>query len=235
MLGTNVWPYVKSIFSNIVSVVGFDTQTIKQVIYKGAKRKAISVIASSEMLRFETEQQLDAFADTFGAAAVFGIRRRRPRKGYTDHLKCSEIFNVVAGLETPPSATRRRTTNDGIDLIFNGKILTVVVRYTKYVFNRSAESGLAEGCPTDIVANVINHSTARSEEASDADSSDDLAPTSICVGDTFEDKERGIIARVVEVNHPSVRCSIQHPRSRASHFITYGDYEQVLTMIREYN
>lgn len=141
-ISNECWLYIKSLFAETVNCSVYDTQTIRQVVYNGAKRMAVSTKHTTELLRFETVQQLESFACVFGRGSVFGIRSRRPKKGNIEHLKESEIFNVVVGKEiVEEDPINRRTSNDGIDLVFNGDMLSVVARYSKYIFRRSVVTG----------------------------------------------------------------------------------------------
>ena len=58
-------PYIKFVFEDLVNVIRFDTTVYRHSMYNGAKRKSVSVVLATELLRFETAQQLDAFGDTF--------------------------------------------------------------------------------------------------------------------------------------------------------------------------
>lgn len=234
MLTPEVWQYIKSQFKDLVEVLQYDTQSIKQVVYNGAKRKLISVKQTTELLRFESVQQLDAFADTFGLACVLGIRRRRPRKGVTEHLKESEIFNVVSGSDVTTHARAHRSYEDGIDLAFNGKILTVVVRYSKYIYRMNNATMEVDGCPMNLLSIVIGHAVNK-QSSSDDNSSIANAEDHVFVGAVFEDTERSIVVRVAKINRPSIRCAIMQPRSRVGEFVTYGDEAFVINMIANYN
>lgn len=229
-ISSEVWRYVKSVFKDTTPVVSFTTKSIRQIIYMGAKRKATSVASTTEMIRFETMNHLVAFSKVFGSACVFGIRQRKPKLGTVAHLKASEIFNIVAAKEVANAPPQRATADDSIDLKFDGRVLTVVTRYTKYVYNRDTNTGNAENCPSLIVADIIN----RSEHSDETSNGDGNSVRSIHVGDSFEDQERGLVLRVAEKNADFVRCCIIYPPGRRNEYITYNNLTLVRDMINAY-
>ena len=85
-----------------------------------------------------------------------------------ERLNESEIFNVVVGKEfADEGLPQRRSSDDSIDLVFNGEVLTVVACYSKYVYNWNQVTGLLEDCPSNLLANVINHGNASNADESD--------------------------------------------------------------------
>lgn len=125
---------------------------------------------------------------------------------------------------------RRYTSDDGIDLTYNGNVLNVCVRYSKYVFNRNT----LQDCPLSLLADVITFGR-NNNIAIDEGPDGLMGEESVEVGTTFEDVLRQLVVTIVEVNLPAIRCKIVQPSSRRNEYITYDNAGEVRDMIREYN
>jgi hypothetical protein len=223
------WEYIKECVQAQVPVHTQKTKATRTRVSNGLKFQTLHMPTVTEILRFETKEQLNLFRSLFGSFSTFGYRQRRPRIGTVKSLCENDIMNVVAGNEEPEEEFRRRTVESGIDLSFDAFELTVTVRYEKYIYHTTSQNGqdgAAVDCPCDHLEDVMNFGERQQTR---------VAPP-VSKGNFFRDSvDMRMVLKVMEVNVLGVSCQVMAPRRRRNEIVTYKDKEAVGHMIAEYN
>ena len=109
-----------------------------------------------QILRFETDDQLDCLEGLLGLGALFGVRRRRPKLGHPKSMQPNEHINVVVGNSVVEAPFNLHTDLRGVDLEFDKKWIHVSIRYERYTLKVSDE-GVLIGCPSSVLASTLEH------------------------------------------------------------------------------
>jgi hypothetical protein len=226
------WEYIKASVEAHVPVHTKKTKATRTRVSNGLKYQTIRMPTVTEILRFETKDQLKLFRSLFGSFSTFGYRQRRPRIGIVKSLCENDIMNVVAGNEEAEEEFQRRTVANGIDLSFDAFELTVTVRYEKYVYHTSTTTSqngqsAAVDCPCDHLQDVMNFGQREQTR---------VVPL-VYKGNFFQDAvDTRMVLKVLEVNvRDGVSCRVMAPITRRNEIVSYEDKEAVGRMIAEYN
>jgi hypothetical protein len=69
-------------------------------------------------------------------------------------LRENDTINVVVGSAEDSPTFSRRTDKQGVDLVYDGDHIQVVVRYAKYIYLVSA-AGVPRNCPSGDLKSII--------------------------------------------------------------------------------
>mmetsp|Transcript_24393 Transcript_24393/g.44112 ORF Transcript_24393/g.44112 Transcript_24393/m.44112 type:complete len:435 (-) Transcript_24393:20-1324(-) len=179
----------------------------KRVTMPGLKIKKRVENNRSELIRFETVAELNGFAGLFGSRSVVNVRARLPfsRSREGRELRENDIINVVVGKDERDSPFRYRTTENGVDLIYDRVDKAVLsIRYSAYVFSSNGEhlSVMSERiiqrmCPDSVAEEVKEEEKAMENEE-----------RIIFVDSEFE--HEGSVYRVTDVRNGEVICRVIH-------------------------
>jgi hypothetical protein len=95
----------------------------------GLVTKAVAEKEKWTLFRFETSSQLDTLFSIFGPTIMVGNRTKRPRVGTAYIPNFGTRINVVSGVTV--RSTGVSTRNTGVDLLTNGRLLRLIVRYER--------------------------------------------------------------------------------------------------------
>jgi hypothetical protein len=135
-------------------------QTVNTTVYKRVLRPGMDLSKKSErheceLLRFETQSDLNVLCSILGESSIMNIRAkvppmRRPGTNETGERELNEndIINVINGGIVRENPFLRYTNQDGVDLVFDSKNerASLYLRYTMYVYgsNRLHKSVCSE-------------------------------------------------------------------------------------------
>jgi hypothetical protein len=127
-------------------------QTVNVSVYKRITRPGMDLskhVARHEcqLLRFETQSDLNILCSIFGESTIMNVRakmppRRRPGEAATEReLNENDIINVIDGDIEREAQFLRYTNRDGLDFVYDSKVGTasMYVRYTMYVYGSNRD------------------------------------------------------------------------------------------------
>lgn len=101
---------------------------------KGMKRSTKKAKRKLKLRRFETVEQLGILRKIIGDSCTIGIRRRRPKLGFTDRLQMNNGINIIVGSENEPT-TKKQVYHESIDFVSDERETYMMVRYVSYLYN----------------------------------------------------------------------------------------------------
>jgi hypothetical protein len=154
----------------------------KSLLCPGMVLTSAPVHSKSEVVRFETAQEPSILSSVLGELVTVGVRKRRPKHGIEKSLHVNDAINVVAGSKEREEPFLHRTSEQGIDLTFDG------ANHVR-VWMRCQRFQCGDTCPSTILSRTIVQKIplggAESDETSSDDDSEDN-DTAAKVGMEFE-------------------------------------------------
>lgn len=112
---------------------------LRCITMKGLKRKAARARTNLYLLRFETQSQITVLRKIIGDTSIVGIRRRRPKIGFSDKVEFNTVINMIHGIDDDENnqqlTMKRYIYHDSIDFLFDEYETFMTVRYDSYNYN----------------------------------------------------------------------------------------------------
>jgi hypothetical protein len=140
-LDPEAWFYLLQKLAPSVTARESVSRILRFRILQGMIGSKKSVERPSEILRFESEDQLETFRRVFGATITYGFRHPKPRVGQTQCIAENFAIHVMYGAEELEQPFLSSTKKVGIDLIFDQVDLKIIARYTKFLYEHDQETG----------------------------------------------------------------------------------------------
>jgi hypothetical protein len=210
----------------------------------GLVRRKVRILSRGTLMRFETEAELQSLRSLLGAGVTYGTRQKHPGvMAPPSVLRENDIVNVVVGslLEaTMASPFKRRTTRQGVDLVYDESGIKVVVRYQSYVYLVDAD-GNPRSCPCADLKRIILFCQEDIDIDGDGDNddgdNDDDDDDLFAVGVSFA--HEGYVYKITKISGERCTCictwapSTHQDRLATTHLFHMDD--DVSTLITNYN
>ena len=252
---SEVWYYLVYIVNSSINIVKRKAMDSYLGLSPLLTRVKVPLEGSKEILRFETEEQLEVLRECFGQPVTYGCRNIHPTLKDGANGRClteNSLINFVQSCTVQSEEYQRSTNATGVDLEFFHNKLRVVVRYETFVYRTYPISREALNCPSSHLRLLLNGSESEvsteplensrqtnnnhttqptaSHETINAPADSASADCSIYVGDVFF--RDGSKYRVTAVNGDKqlVYCVVWKPsRGRASRVSTQQNTVAFLT------
>lgn len=221
VVGREAWRYLlMKVGKRIRLPINRLAMMTKRFLEPGMLLRSTPIVGNSQMIRFETEDELILLSTVLGELVTVEVRKRRPKYNVVDSLHVNDVMNVVAGSEEREVPFRHRTTQQGIDLIFDGtNHVRIRMRYQRYQYT----TPVGDCCPSTILRRTLARKkplevdgceTSSDEESSDEDDSVDLM---VDVGDAkvgMEFTNLGTVYRIKSIvrNERLVAATVIWPK-----------------------
>jgi hypothetical protein len=193
---------------------------------------------AAEFYRFETEEQLLLLQKILGTNSIYGKRQRRARLDNQKTIIVNDVLNVVTtGLfvlaEEPFT---RRTVRDGIDFLYDSVELTVVIRYSKFIYSTNAGNNTPIYTLPVHLRTVLTKTNlhGRPQTPNDNNPQNDIQTINISENSLFEWHDGNIYSIMSTRNNNIVAECIAPRRNRGLQLET-NNIELVEEAIRQYN
>jgi hypothetical protein len=182
------WNYIVKRLEEIAPIVT-KKRFIRHCLHRGYSSTSHSVSATATLIRIETESQISLFAGLFGDTSLYGSRLGRPKVSDKYFLQLGHALNYVSGSDVSEAPFKKRTTELGIDLIHDGTILVVQVRYGKWLHSPDPvpfPSAAFGRCFQHLPCNNVG---------GDQTSVDGSSVVSVQIGDSFDHQGQCLIIK----------------------------------------
>lgn len=214
----------------VVEPIERSSRILRPRLLPDFKSETIRIELPAQLLRFETEDQLKCFRSMFGNLSTYGVRRRRARVGMPKYLQENDTLNAVIGVETAPQSFHLRTTDNGIDLMFDSVELHVTIRYEKYI-HATTGSGAPLVCRCNYLKDLLHNNSSSGESNAAPNAITLVNPSIITIGAMFEHNSQ--LLKVSSVHANEVRATpVAQPHSEP---VILSDKDYVAACILEYN
>lgn len=156
-ISAETWHYILQFVGSYMSSPprSYTSKRCRRVLETGLYLRSLRQVHESEMIRFATESELQILRELLGDLTGLDVRKRRPAMADPQRLRINDAINVIVGSESAHEQFDYRTSDDGLDLAFNGlNELSISVRYRLYIY-RTSLNGEPHDCPSETLKNII--------------------------------------------------------------------------------
>jgi hypothetical protein len=187
----------------------------KSLLSPGLILTSVPVHANSEMVRFDTAQELSNLSSELGELVTVGVRKRRPKHGIEKSLHVNDVINVVAGSEEREEPFLHRTSEQGIDLTFDG------VNHVRLRM-RCQRFQCGDACPSTILSRIIARKIPLGGAESDETSSDDDSDDDDAAAKVGMEFEKDLVqCQIRSIDAPMVTAVVCCPKDMAGGVETF--------------
>jgi hypothetical protein len=175
-MDNELWRYILrnvGVHKNEMSANISESRQTLQVITTGGRCHSSKDKKNSFILRFVTPSQLCIFCRLFGELSVIGIRKPRPPLDQSREILENDVVNVVVASHTQ-AVFKRHSVQNGVDLEYDGVILRLVVRYSRYILLVHPATGEVLKCPSERLVKILQREDLRPGRIIELDSDQSL-------------------------------------------------------------
>jgi hypothetical protein len=199
----------------------------------GLVRKKVRRSLQGTILRFETESQLAKLRSLLGASITYGTRQKQPGvEAPSLVLRENDTVNVVVGSSEASETFSRRTARQGVDLVYDGLHIQVVVRYVKYVYLVN-DKGYPRDCPSRDLASIILFFQKDVDDEENDDNDNGNCNDAFIVGASFS--KTGRLYTITAICGDYCKCICSAPEASFGEVSTYKLDNELSRAIIDYS
>jgi hypothetical protein len=204
---------------------------IRSFTANGMKRYTKRAKRKLYLLRFETENQLNALRKIIGDTCTIGIRRRRPKVNTMDKLTLNNTINLLHAKENLDSnelTCSQHISHNSIDFLTDQYETYMVVRYHRYTFNdRGVTNAHSNVTDSNYVVSIMS-------SLNDMHVSGESTHNNVRLGQIFS-REEDVVMEVTFVNDEYAVLTCIEPDDRVGDEVIERDLELLYNQICAYN